>query len=187
MLTMDDGGTGAMPRILVAGMGNIMRGDDGFGVEVARRLSSRELPESVRLTEVGISGVSMAQELLSGYDVFILIDAMDSGNEPGTITINRAEVPSNPEYSPREIASFAADMHQTDPNKILILGEALGVLPELTIILGCDPVGVSDLTTELSDPVTAAIPRAADQVEELIDTIIADPAMLDRSHGDSDT
>lgn len=184
---MDDGGTGAMPRILVAGMGNIMRGDDGFGVEVARRLSSRELPESVRLTEVGISGVSMAQELLSGYDVFILIDAMDSGNEPGTITINRAEVPSNPKYSPREIASFAADMHQTDPNKILILGEALGVLPELTIILGCDPVGVSDLTTELSDPVTAAIPRAADQVEELIDTIIADPAMLDRSHGDSDT
>jgi hydrogenase maturation protease len=183
---MDAGGTVGTPRILVAGMGNIMRGDDAFGVKVAQRLSDRELPAAVHLTEVGISGVSMAQELLAGYDVFILIDAMDSGNEPGTITVNRAEVPSNSQYGTREIASFAADMHQTDPNRILILGKALGVLPELTIIVGCDPVGVTDLTTEMSDPVAAAVPRAADQVEELVDTILADPALLEDGPSGSD-
>lgn len=171
----DDGGAEAGEsrgydgsQILVACMGNILRGDDGFGVEVARELEGRDLPQGVDVREVGISGVSMAQDLLEGFDALVLVDAMERGEEPGTVFVERAEVPDLDQYGKREIGSFAADMHQTDPTKVLILGEALGVLPERTILVGCEPLETDDLEDALSDPVREAIPRALDHVETII-------------------
>lgn len=160
-------------RILVAGMGNILRGDDGFGVVVAHELEEREFPEEVDVVEVGISGVSMAQELLSGYDALVLIDAMERNGEPGTLYVERAEVPDLAQYSKREIGSFAADMHQTDPSKILVLGEALGVLPDPTVLVGCEPRETDDLEDELSEPVRAAIEPAIEQIELVAAELVA--------------
>ena len=159
-------------RILVAGMGNILRGDDGFGVVVAHELEEREFPEQVDVVEVGISGVSMAQELLSGYDALVLIDAMERNSEPGTLYVERAEVPDLDQYSKREIGSFAADMHQTDPSKVLVLGEALGVLPDPTVLVGCEPQGTDDLEDELSEPVRAAVGRAVEQIELVVAELV---------------
>lgn len=160
-------------RILVAGMGNLLRGDDGFGVAVARELEERDLPDHVDVAEVGISGVSMAQELLDEYDAFVLIDAMERDEAPGTLYVERADVPDLDQYETREIAGFAADMHQTDPNKVLVLGEALGVLPEPTILVGCEPRETDDLEDTLSDPVREAVPRAVEHVELVIDELQA--------------
>ncbi|WP_396611343.1 hydrogenase maturation protease [Haloferax sp. S1W] len=163
----------ATGRILVACMGNLLRGDDGFGVAVARALEERDLPEVVDVVEVGISGVSMAQELLDGYDALILVDAMErEGEEPGTLYIERAEVPELDQYETREIAGFAADMHQTDPMKVLVLGEALGVLPDPTILVGCEPEETDDLEDSLSAPVRAAVPRAVDNIELVVDQLL---------------
>jgi hydrogenase maturation protease len=163
-----DAGADADPAVLVACMGNVLRGDDGFGVAVARELAAVQFPEAVDVVEVGISGVSMAQELLDGYDAFVLIDAMAAGGDPGTLHVERASVPDLDQYSRREIAGFAADMHQTDPSKILVLGEALGVLPEVVVLVGCEPTATDDLEDELSEPVAAAVPRAVDHVERIV-------------------
>lgn len=158
-------------EILVACMGNLLRGDDGFGVAVAEALHGRDVPASVDVVEVGISGVSMAQELLDEYDAFVLVDAMDTGEAPGTVSVSRASVPDIDQYSDREVASFAADMHQTDPSKILVLGEALGVLPDIVVVIGCEPTETDELTDRLSRPVREAVPEAADQVERVIDEL----------------
>lgn len=155
-------------EILVACMGNTLRGDDGFGVAVARELESVEFPAKVDVAEVGISGVSMAQELLDGYDAFVLVDAMAAGGDPGTLHVERASAPDLDQYSRREIAGFAADMHQTDPAKILVLGEALGVLPDTVVLVGCEPSDTDDLEDELSGPVRAAVPRAVDHIEQIV-------------------
>lgn len=159
-------------RILVAGMGNILRGDDGFGVEVAHRLEERDLPPEVEVTEIGISGVSMAQDLLDGYDAFVLVDAMERDEKPGTLYVERAEVPDLDQYSTREISKFAADMHQTDPTKVLVLGEALGVLPETTVLVGCEVEETDDLEDSLSDPVREAVPEAIGHIETVIDELL---------------
>lgn len=159
--------------VLVACMGNVLRGDDGFGVAVADELQSREFPSGVDVVEVGISGVSMAQELLDGYDAFVLVDAMAAGGDPGTLHVERASVPDLDQYSRREIASFAADMHQTDPSKILVLGEALGVLPETVILVGCEPTATDELEDELSEPVSDAVPRAVEHIERIVAELVS--------------
>jgi hydrogenase maturation protease len=167
----EDADGAADVRILVACMGNLLRGDDGFGVAVAEALDERQLPSNVDVSEVGISGVSMAQEMLSGYDAMVLVDAMERGDEPGTLYVEHAEVPDLDQYDTREIGSFAADMHQTDPNKVLVLGEALGVLPEPTILVGCEPQETDDLEDALSEPVEAAVPKAVEHVEIVVDEL----------------
>ena len=158
-------------RILVAGMGNLLRGDDGFGVAVAQELKGRAFPPGVDIVEVGISGVSMAQELLEGYDALVLIDAMNRGEEPGTLYVERAEVPDLEQYSKREIGRFAADMHQTDPSKVLVLGEALGVLPDPAVLVGCEPYETDELEDRLSEPVGEAVPRAVEQIELVVEEL----------------
>src|SRR4029077_20136764 len=72
-------------RILIACVGNIFLGDDGFGVEVARRLAGRPLPEGVVLKDFGIRGFDLTYALLDGYDLTILVDACPRGAAPGTL------------------------------------------------------------------------------------------------------
>lgn len=154
-------------RILVACMGNILRGDDGFGVRVAEALEDADLPDEVTLAETGISGTAIAHEMMEGYDAMVLVDAMEGEDEPGSVYVEEAEVPDIDAYSKREISSFTADMHQTDPAKVLVLGQALGVLPERVFLVGCEPAGTDELEDELSEPVQAAIPRAVEAIETL--------------------
>ena len=80
-------------RLLMAGVGNIFLGDDGFGVEVASRLAGAELPDWVRVADYGIRGMHLAYDLASGYDSAILIDATPRGGEPGTIYVIEPERP----------------------------------------------------------------------------------------------
>src|SRR5437868_14687112 len=72
-------------RILIACIGNIFLGDDGFGVEVAQRLSSREYPEGVQVVDFGIRGMELAYTLLDDYDTLILVDAVPRGSPAGTL------------------------------------------------------------------------------------------------------
>ena len=79
-------------RTLVAGFGNVLRGDDGFGVEVIRRLRESEVPTAdVELMEVGTAGIRLAQELLTPYDRLIIVDAMTRGGAPGTVYVTEVE------------------------------------------------------------------------------------------------
>ncbi|MDP9365327.1 MAG: hydrogenase maturation protease [Chloroflexota bacterium] len=158
-----------MSRVLVAGMGNVLRRDDGFGVEVARRLAERDaLPDGVAVVEVGIGGIHLVQELMAGYDALVVIDAIERGGAPGTVHLLAAEVPDLARWSEEARGDFLADMHYTTPSKALILARALGVLPPRVFILGCQPGEAEALGIGLTEPVERAATEALREIEVLL-------------------
>src|SRR4051794_2790954 len=98
------------PRILIAGIGNIFLGDDGFGPEVARRLIERGLPEDIWVEDFGIRGMDLAYALLEEHDAVIFVDTASREQEPGTLYL--IEVP---EFGEGEVA---IDTHGMDPVKV---------------------------------------------------------------------
>ncbi|GAC1684756.1 MAG: hypothetical protein NVS9B3_02990 [Gemmatimonadaceae bacterium] len=149
-----------MTRTLIAGFGQVLRGDDGFGVEVLRRLADRGVAsDSVELLDVGTGGIRLAQELITPYDRLIILDAAARGGAPGTVytlIIDRV-TPT------REI-----DMHTTVPSRALEVAQALGPLPAEIYLVGCEPVSVDELTTELTPLVATAVDEAVRSVEDLL-------------------
>ena len=84
------------PRVLVAGVGNIFLGDDGFGVEVAWKLSRRPWPGEVRVVDFGIRGFDLALTLLDDFEAVILVDATRRGGPPGTLYLLEPDVGAAP-------------------------------------------------------------------------------------------
>jgi hydrogenase maturation protease len=158
-----------MSTILIAGMGNILRRDDGFGVEVARRLAVQLLTsDEVRVIEVGIGGIHLVQELMDGYDALVVVDALERGSAPGTLHILEAEVPDLATWPEQQRQDFLADMHYTTPAKALILAKALGVLPPKVYIVGCQPSEVDELGIGLSAPVEQATAETIRTIEQIV-------------------
>ncbi len=158
-----------MKRVLIAGMGNILRRDDGFGVEVAKRLSAHEaLPSNVKVIEVGIGGIHLVQELMAGYDVLVVIDALERGSAPGTMHSLEAEVPELSTWPEEKRADFLADMHYTTPSKALILAKALDVLPPKVYLVGCQPAEFDDIGIGLSAVVEQAAEQTIREIEQLV-------------------
>ena len=156
-----------MSRVLVAGMGNVLRHDDGFGVEVARRLTETALPANVTVVEVGIGGIHLVQELMDGYDALVVIDAVARGSAPGSIHLFEADVPDLLSWPEDARGDFLADMHYTTPAKALVLARALGVLPPRVYMLGCQPAETDGLGLGLSAPVARAAAEAVTAIEDL--------------------
>jgi hydrogenase maturation protease len=152
-------------NVLVAGIGNIFLGDDGFGVEVANRLASLPQPEGVVVADFGIRGVHLAYELLGGYDALVLIDAVSLGDEPGTIAVIEPEV-ADLVASDDDIAP-TMDAHSMNPAVVLGMLAGLGGEVGRVLIVGCQPE-ILDEGIGLSAPVTAAIDRAITAVTELV-------------------
>ena len=152
-------GVAAAPlrRVLVAGVGNVLRGDDGFGPAVAGRLG--HLPAGVDVIETGIGGIALLQELMAGCDGLVLIDAVDRGAAPGTVFVLEPEVPEG-EHVP--------DVHLANPDRVLTMAKTMGVLPDRVRIVGCQPAEVDELLEDLSTPVQAALATAVARVEETV-------------------
>lgn len=164
---------GREPRILVAGMGNVLRYDDGFGVEVARRLmAAADLPANVTVVEVGIGGISLVQELLDKYDALLVVDAVQRDGPPGRVYILEAEVPDLDDLAEPIRRDFLADMHYTTPSRAMILAKALGVLPHKVLIVGCQPAVYDEFGLGLSEPVAAAVERTVIRVSELLNDLV---------------
>lgn len=154
-------------RTLVAGVGNIFLGDDGFGVETVRRLVSGPLPGHVEAVDIGVRGVHLAYQLLDGYDTLVLIDATQRGGEPGTLYLIEADRPGSIE--PQEAL---LDGHRMSPDAVLTLLETLcagtGCTPPgRTLVVGCEPARV-DEGIGLSEPVAAAVPQAVNMILRLV-------------------
>ena len=156
-------------RVLVAGVGNIFLGDDGFGVEVVRRLTEREIPEGVEVKDFGIRGMDLAYALQEDYEVVVFVDAVPRGEEPGTVYLIEPEI--------EEIGEISLDTHGMDPVKVIKLSRALGAEPARTLVVGCEPQVVlsgedyDDMSMELSEPVHAAVGDAVKLVESLVEEI----------------
>lgn len=161
--------------LLVACMGNVLRGDDGFGVAVARALEehpSGRLPEGVETVEVGIGGMHLVQKLMEGYDGLVLVDAVDRGAAPGTDFVLEPQVPELEELPEEERRGVLAETHHTVPARVLVMARALGSLPEEVRIVGCQPGDGQDPGMELSPPVAAAVPRAVARIEALAEEFV---------------
>jgi hydrogenase maturation protease len=154
---------------LVAGVGNIFLGDDGFGVEVVRRLAGRELPEGVEVVDFGIRGMDLAYALQDDYDVVLFVDATPRGEEPGTVYLIEPEIDEEGEVT--------LDTHGMDPVKVIKFARALGARPTRTLVVGCEPQVVvsgedyDDMIMELSEPVRTAVDEAVKLVESLVEEI----------------
>ena len=144
-------------RVLVAGVGNVLRGDDGFGPAVTRLLG--HLPERAEVIETGIGGIALLQELMSGCNGLVLIDAVDYGDPPGTVTVIEPDIPE---------AVHVPDVHLADPNRVLSMAKTMGVLPDRVVIVGCQGVGMDELGAGLSPQVQSALPTAVARIEETV-------------------
>jgi hydrogenase maturation protease len=156
-------------RILVAGIGNIFLGDDGFGVEVARRLVQRALPDGVQVVDFGIRGMDLAYALLEDYDAVILVDAAPRGEKPGSLYLIEPQLDQDGE--------IALDTHGMDPARVLALARALGARSTRIWLVACEPARLvegddyEDVLVELSAPVQAAVEEAVSMVEALVEDI----------------
>ena len=156
-------------NILIAGIGNVLRQDDGFGVEVVQHLLEQDdLPEGVKVLDTGIAGIRLVQELMDGYDVLIIVDAMMRDGQPGQIYLLEADVPDIADLSFDERNEFLADMHYTNPTRAMMLAKAMNVLPPQVYILGCQPAAYDDFDLGLSVEVQAAVPMAIARIDEWI-------------------
>jgi len=150
--------------VLVAGVGNIFLGDDGFGVEVARRLSAEPLPENVHVADYGIRGVHLAYQLLDGYDTLILVDAVSRGEPPGTVFVIEPDLGLG---TPLNGVPPAMNAHDLDPASVLGLVRHLGGRIDRVLVVGCEPQQ-TDERIGLSEPVQRAVGEAARLVRELL-------------------
>jgi hydrogenase maturation protease len=168
-------------RILVAGVGNIFLGDDGFGVEVARRLIGERFPEGVDVADFGIRGVHLAYQLLEGYDTLILIDAAARGEPPGTIFVLEPDF-DQPENLERTESGFVMDAHGMDPEMVLGILKDLGGRVGRVVIVGCEPADI-DERMGLSEVVERAAGEACRVVCRLIEDELGTKAAGEQQAG----
>jgi len=145
-------------RILVAGVGNTLRGDDGFGPAVTELLG--HLPAGAEVIETGTGGVALLQELMVGCDGLVLIDACDRGAEPGTIFVLEPEVGEG---------VHVPDVHLANPDRVLSMAKTMGYLPDRVRIIGCQPLDIEEMCQGLSPVVQRALPYAVKRIEEIVD------------------
>jgi hydrogenase maturation protease len=176
-------------RMMIAGVGNIFLGDDGFGVEVARRLAALEVPDWVRVADYGISGMHLAYDLAEGYETTILIDAAPRGGEPGTVYVIEVDAGSPRASLPGPaVENPLLDAHGMQPDVVFSMLDMLGAVsprgddPAITLrrgagsakgvagrvlVVGCEPAS-TDEGIGLSAPVAAAVDEAVRVVLDLV-------------------
>jgi len=154
-------------RILIAGIGNIFLGDDGFGSEVMRHVCGRvNGSHGVRATDYGIGGMHLAYDLLEDWDALVLVDAIPNRGSPGTVHVFEADHESSD-------APAGLDAHGMDPMTVFASLRALGGTAPRTIVVGCEVADVSE-RMGLSEPVQAAVPDAVRAVESAVTLLRAD-------------
>ncbi len=157
------------PRILVAGIGNIFLGDDGFGVEVAARLLAHGFPPSVKVVDFGIRGFDLAYALQDGYETTILVDAYPHGQAPGSVSLVEPDLGRL-----NEPQQAVIETHSMNPLNVLRLATAMNGNLKKILLVGCEPVtlGGEEGHMGLSEPVEAAVDEAVQLVVSLVDKIL---------------
>ncbi|HEY3998978.1 MAG TPA: hydrogenase maturation protease [Candidatus Xenobia bacterium] len=149
--------------MLVAGVGNIFLGDDGFGVEVVSRLRTVELPTWVRVADFGIRGIHLAYELRErSYDTVLLVDAASRGGTPGTVYLL--------EPSAESLRAGDWSAHSVSPEAAFGMLERLGGQAGRVLVVGCEPACLEE-SMELSPAVAAAVDPAIQLILDVIERV----------------
>ncbi len=157
------------PKILVAGIGNIFLGDDAFGVEVVRRLATRQLPDSVRVRDFGIRGFDLAYALQDGYETTILVDACPHGEPAGTLYVIEPDLQATEGEGLEQV-----EAHAMNPDSVLRMARAMNIEVKNLLLVGCEPetLGGEEGQMGLSRTVEASVDEAVKLVESLIMEIL---------------
>ena len=156
--------------ILVAAVGNLWLGDDGFAGEVAKRLRGLDLPGDVAVADFGTGGLDLAYEVMRGYEALVLVDASRQGGDPGTLYVMDVE-PDSIEGSIDDDVQI--DPHGMDPGTVLRFVKATGGWPGKVVVIACEPAQVDEVAIGLSEPVGAAVEGAVQLVVETIEELRA--------------
>ncbi len=156
-------------RVLVAGIGNIFLSDDGFGVEVVRRLAQVDLPDDVEVMDIGIRGMYLAYQLLDGYEALVLVDAAPRGGNAGDLYLIEPDLALIPEDD-----GSLLNAHGMEPEAVLSLIKTMARqqsahVIERVLVVGCEP-GTVEEGMGLSPPVAAAVDAAVEMVVRVLDT-----------------
>lgn len=155
-------------RLVVAGVGNVLRRDDGFGVAVAHLLLDRPVPDEALVMDVGIGGIHLVQELLTERaDALIVVDASELGRPPGTLAVIRPDVVDIASLPLTERHDELADMHYATPERAFMLARGLTVLPSILWMLGCQPEDADTPGFGLTETVERAVEPAVAEVKRL--------------------
>ncbi len=146
---------------LVVGIGSSIRGDDGVGLRVVQQLQARGLPKGVDAIELGIGGLALL-DVLEGYDRLVVVDAMLSGGEPGTVV----------QLSGSEVARAVhlGEGHEADLPTVLELARRGlgGTMPAEVAVVAIEAANVTDISDQLTPAVAASVDEAVAQVLRLL-------------------
>jgi hydrogenase maturation protease len=159
-------------KTIIVGLGNPILGDDGVGWKVAQEVKKLlpSLPPAltdrnesfIDVEFLSLGGISLMEHLI-GYDRAILIDAVTSEQEAGSVL--PAKLTEMPDYSAFHITS----VHDTSLQNAIRLGKSLGArLPDEVMVVGIATNRVFDFGEQLTPAVAAAIPRATKIVMDLL-------------------
>ena len=151
-------------RILVAGIGNIFLGDDGFGPEVMRHVVGVPRIDDVDLVDYGIRGMHLAYDLLEEWRALVLVDALPNQGAPGTIHVFDADHETL-------AATAGLEAHSMDPAAVFATLTALGGTAPRTIVVGCEVENVEE-GMGLSEPVAAAVPAAIAAINDVLADLV---------------
>ncbi len=154
--------------ILVVGVGNVLKGDDGFGIQALAAFRRHDLAEDVRCLETGIGGIHLVQELMRGYDAVILFDAVDRGDAPGHVTVLEPVLPDLHDLSETERRDFFCETHYATPIRALTFAREVGALPRIVRIIGCQMADADGFGLGMHPAVEAAIPEAVEVAARLV-------------------
>lgn len=164
-----------MTSILIAGIGNVFKGDDAFGVEVVKRLAGHALPVQVDVVDFGINGIDLIYALSDRYDAALLVDTTQRGGAPGTLYVIEPELPTDTEADP---ADLTLTPHELDPAKVLRMVSAMDGRCRKIVLLGCEPADFGDEwegKMGLTEPVAAAVEEAIGLIELQIGKWFTEP------------
>jgi hydrogenase maturation protease len=166
-------------NVLVAGVGNVLKSDDGFGVEVVRRLADQQLPADVEIVDIGIRGMHLAYQLLDGYRALLIVDATARGGTPGELYLLEHDLSGTPDPDAPPVG--IPDAHGMTPDAVLALLSSLATASgqeptaglRRVLVLGCEPATTED-GIGLSEPVAASVDRAARAVHQVLAQLTPD-------------
>lgn len=148
-----------MDKILIVGVGSILRGDDGIGVRVLDELEKLDLPQDVKLYSGDISGLDLLK-IFPGFDKVIIVDAADMHEEAGTIKVLDGAKIKKADFKD-QFSTHGMALLET-----LTLAEKLEMDCDITIV-GVQPE-FTGFSLELSEKISFKIPEVVDTVRSLI-------------------
>jgi hydrogenase maturation protease len=150
-------------RRLILGIGNILWGDEGFGVRAVEAFHrAYDLGDAATVLDGGTQGLYLVNFVAEADDLLVF-DAIDYGLTPGALKIVRDD------EVPKFTGAKKMSLHQTGFQEVLSAADLLGHYPKRLALIGCQPLDLENWGGPLTDPVRAVIPAALEAARRVLE------------------